>query len=507
MITVNIEAIKVNDFSAGFGTKVSALGYPPNMSPSCLNVVPKVLKGLSKRNGYVLIAAGIPDTYSLLEWKVSDSVNRIIATSGTALKYMDNLSGSWTTALGADLNSGAYYDFTFTSYGDSVYLLMTSSERDNLLQMNSSGLLAAVSDSPFGKYIIEWENYIFIGNLSDGSSDMKYSAIGNYTSWPSDNREYLSTKFGDQVRGFAVLKRRLYVFKDWSIHRYSFLGGTPTFQKDSLLGIGTISYKTIQEIDIADMGKFLIFLGTDGRVYIFDGYNPPQDVSDIITYDNRSKVNLGKLNRTYMNKAVGINYRDLKWYVLFYPQTDSNTVGLIFDYSRKPLSIWPIDNHFVQAIAECTNSLSIKKPFFVDPNGNLFEFDKGNTDNVTAINSYWRSPRYEIGSSQILKQGYQLSLPVKTVGRNSLTFKYRENWNDAWITCDNIYQASNNIDLLGETFVLGQSKLGGEEVFENIIDIPSLSNLIQFEISDNSTNRPWTVYKLEQIIEKIGIGG
>ena len=458
-------------------------------------------------SAYIPEAVALPDCNFLMEWaNVSGTTDRIIASTGTQLKYMDNFTSTWTTAY-SSLTLGDLLDSTFTTVGANTYVLITTTSRQALLRLDNAGAVTTVSAAPLGQVITNWENYTFIGNLSDGSSDIKYSSLGDYTTWPAANREYLSTQYGDEVRGFGVLKRRLYIFKDYTIFRYSFLGGTPVFQSDPLYGIGTRSPKTIKEIDIPDIGKVLVFLDTEGRVRIFDGYNPPQDVSDIVSYDNLSRVNLGKIRLDYINKAWGVDYPSLKWYILFFPMSSTNNGCLVFDYSRKPLAIWPFDNHNCSAAATITNAQGIKKPYFVDYSGNLFEFDSGITDNGTAVNAWWRSPRYEIGSAQLLKQGYQMELINKALGNFDLTLKYRRNWELAWRTISNIHQYGEDNYFLGQSFILGQSTLGGSEAVSNIIDIPALCNLLQLEITDNSSNRPFEVYSLEPLTEKIGVGG
>jgi len=134
----------------------------------------------------------------------------------------------------------------------------------------------------------------------------------------------------------------MYVTKAWSIHRLSYTQSLPLVDiKQVKQTVGTKSPRSIKNIDVPGQGELVIFLGSDRRLYLFDGVTSIS-LSDEMTTDNGlSSIYFNAINANALDKVFAVVHQDLNWYELFVPISGNSTptVSIVYDYVLK--SFWP----------------------------------------------------------------------------------------------------------------------------------------------------------------------
>ena len=103
-----------------------------------------------------------------------------------------------------------------------------------------------------------------------------------------------------------------------------------------------------------------------------------------------------------------------------------------------------------------------------------------------------------------LKKAQQQQTILKAIGNYELSAGYRTNFSQSYQNTD-INQSGGGY-LLGTTFVLGSSTLGGESDLIHTRDVPQIFNFIQFRYQDISINPRFNVYSLNILGQAEGIG-
>ena len=120
---------------------------------------------------------------------------------------------------------------------------------------------------PIGKYLIEYDNQLFLGNCinPDDSALVMRSRVykceqNKPYQWPNSNYYLLSTDDGSEVRGFAKLRGRLYCMKDFT---------TWTWEGSRFIPVS--NHGATAPDSIASNDVYVFHLEND-RVYVFDGF-------------------------------------------------------------------------------------------------------------------------------------------------------------------------------------------------------------------------------------------
>ena len=484
-----VQETSIDDFSGGQVTVGSPFNLKENVSPACINVYADRFGSLRRRGGFTKVNASAPsdDTaYGLFDYEVSPSVRKVVAQVGTAIYKMDNLDGTFDQ-LKTGMTATRFHAVNFNNT-----LIITNGADTVQTWDGSAASTSDLSAAPKGTRMAVWYNYVWM--VGQDANNLRYSDAGDYTTWPAGNTWGIHSYRGDKLYGFGLLRRLMFVFKKYAIFKISYLGGYPLLDVQQVdADIGCYSPDTIQNVNWAG-NKGLMFLGSDKAVYFFDGYNSPLPVSAPIEFDNgEATITMEKIY-TDLSNASAINYPDKNWYILFLPlaATGDGTieVAICFDYSKTPMAIWPMDNMNAAVSSIIIDpSDNSQKAMFMDYHGYLQEMEKGTTDNGTAITANWATKHISRGSTFTLKQERTAKLIAEATGNYNLTLEYRPNWKTSW--------GSKAVSLKGE---------GSELAVTRDIDIPVLSNHIQYRIGSTTNQPSWQVYSLASIFKTGGVG-
>ena len=131
----------------------------------------------------------------------------------------------------------------------------------------------------------------------------------------------------DWVVALALLKNKLYIFKERSIWELPYVGGTDIFGAPVLKidGVGTYSPRSI-----VNLGEELIFYGTD-NIYLYDGLDLVSIGKNIYPYLYETEKRI--INSAKANRVPGAYIEELKSYQICLPSKASTVPNLLAEYN------------------------------------------------------------------------------------------------------------------------------------------------------------------------------
>ena len=391
------------------------------------------------------------------------------------------------SATALAITSSRYW--TFSDWQSGRALINTDI---GLYTYTGTGNASAVSAAPIGKFLVIWKNYTFIFGIRGSTNNGQWSALSDYTSWPAANTfsNAFNTNDGDSITGVRLLKGKLYVFKRYSIHRISYLGSNPTFQVDPILGIGTPSHYSIKEVDMGgELGTVLIFLTTDKKLAIFDGYNV-QVLSDVLAEESNDlfaaaddqPLSFADMNLVYADLFHAVVKSDTHEYILYCVLGSDTAINYAFVLDYKTGGIYPYDGQIFASSVFAMSTNKAKLLYTAGYSGYLWQMESGNSDDGSAINAYFVSGKIKPVVASLTTKMLQLAIHLKEITSAStlnLAFQFRIDWNVSWNTAENINYDHNDELAFGKT---------------GLFDIGTVENMLQIKIKNNSTNPAPTIY-------------
>lgn len=513
MVTLNTSSVPI-PFGGGLRT-VSPLEAADNQSINCKNVHSDKDKILLRRKGTTALGtAGSGTTGNGMFEYLSTPTTRFLMSYVDAKLYkMDhdgtNYDGtldeiSFDTAMADD-----YMEFAQITESGTSYLVMSTHSRSVLQRWDGvTGVTIDLSSDAnlfAPKFIMPWRGFLFCANMSGLENRVGYNNVQNAyigaTDWVGTDFQTISTNDGDVITGLAILRGRLITFKNFSIHKWDYLGGVPLFEiKEVVTGIGTPSSKSIININHPRLGEILMFLGSDKKFYAFDG-NQVIPISTNIEKDNSiSEFNMTKIDKANHNKAASVNYRKRSWAVNFVPTGTSNDWCLVWDYSVD--SWWPFDQLDAVScgIAQHGGDDDL---FFMEDDGVVVQFDRGNTDQGSGINANYETKKFDAGQMPLLKETDHVDIHARNTPDSALNFYHRADYKPSW-------GDAKSLDLDQGGFILGTSllgdTLGGASAGIITVDIPSINQLIQFRLGGTDSATPWELISMQMVLSGVGHG-
>lgn len=218
---------------------------------------------LSKRFGMGLVF--LPDTtkpVKLLGHFYTITLSRIVASNDSKVYYSDD-GTTWTEVLLGGLSiSDVEYG---VQYLNKFYLIRSNS---TIVEWDGT-TTTALTGSPSGDFAIVHKERLFVFNSQASgttNSRLYFSAIGDFSSWPSTNFIDIRPGDGEPLVAGAILQDVLLIFKlntTWGVY----VQGDPINWERRLISssIGCTSKYSVREID-----GFIYFVSTRG-VYRTDG--------------------------------------------------------------------------------------------------------------------------------------------------------------------------------------------------------------------------------------------
>lgn len=491
------ENLEITDFSGGLVTKSPPKNIDKKHSVDCQDVYAEgaILRkrlGITVLNPTAQTGAG----NGLYNWiRGSNSTNQwLVSFSGDTLAKMDITAGVWDgtwDTISAHTGSGTAFSASTMYFANFNGVLLMSTDSWNEIQRITTSeashfdvLTGGSGTAPQAKFVINWNNHAWYGNVNGSEDNVVHSSINSYNNFTGSlyGTNTLFTENDIGLTGGFIFGKSLYWTKAFSMHRFTYTGSpNPLVDiKHVETNIGTKSPRTIKKV-ITPEGQRVLFLGSNKKLYLFDGYEPLEISDQVDVTNNVATVYMQNINESRLKECFAEVHFDLNWYELFLCIGTATTpnYSLVYDYRYK--SFWPMTNRNFSYSAMADNG-SGKKVVYVQgaTNGVTYLTNSTNSDNGTAINGVWVSEK--IGKPIILNKVDELEVETEAVACTP-TFSWRGDWETTWISQT---MASNT---------------NSHNWSPNRND-----NMMQFMIQDNSTNASFKLWSITGSERALGGG-
>lgn len=457
---------------------------------------------------YDTFTASSPLTgFSLIDFSDTSKHHQQVAHLGTYVYAYDRITTTKTL-----LRSGAPYTRSFNAKVSS-YLIQTYSDHSAPYYWDgSTSSMAAVSaNAPGIKRAIEFQGYMIGMNTTLNPMRCYYQAIGNLLGAGAAYTDYFTltpAPNDDETSDAFLLNGRLYVGSKYSIFRVSFVGGVTVFEfKQVISDIGIVP-GTAQTVITKQFGQVVLFLGTDKRIYMFDGANV-KTISDLYYYKNRvTPISLDLIDDNYKENSFAIYDFTKRIYRLFVTKKASSVNEYVMNVDIDTFAYYPFDNMAFSAGTMGYDNLL--RPYIVctDYTGALHTLliDRP-TDNGTTIDEYYTSPLVS-KSGNVMKTAGGITLDIVPSSNANLSVYDKVDFPRVWSLRQTVPLAAPRDKFLGRSLVLGSSKLGSEkEIVSPTISVGATFNNYQFKlVSDTPTAPAWEVQDIifDETVLKMG---
>lgn len=312
----------------GINIRDSSAQIPDTELVECTNFDLNVTGELTKRTGFrQLLSTNLPAAATtLLGYYQTDTLNQVLARSGTNLYYSVDAGNIWTLIAG-----GPWGNVEFgVQYTNKFYLV----RRDAVMLLWDGTTMTAITGSPMGSHVIAYKDRLFVINTYAAgslSSRLYYSKVADFTvtGWLSTGFIDISTGDGDYNVVMTQLQDVLFVFKSRSTWLL-YVSGDPTTWtvRNASPEIGCISRYTPKEIE-----SYLYFVGLRG-VYRTDGTTFSEISRKIqFTFLNQSASN------AELNKAFAGWWQD-RYIIFFSFVSQTSTWGSLTSFSWNSFGTW-----------------------------------------------------------------------------------------------------------------------------------------------------------------------
>jgi hypothetical protein len=336
------------------------------------NVDISISNALSKRDGYELVGAQInqqrgtamfPAVTGLYYTKLSSGTEYRYAVCANKI-YYDN-SDTWTEIplVPSQITYDKNNQFVWVTALDTAIFT-----NDTDVPLKAAGItvtaldVSDLSDTLTTVKCLAWfKNYLILGNTVEAgverSTRFRWSNVGTIETFDDDNFIDIAALGGQEIEGFAALYDNLYMFLTDSIWKISLVGGNEIFIVSKVVdGIGCIAKNSIQNVNLLNQRKGLIFLTKDKRIYFFDG-TTVADLSILI------RDVMGDLRADRLPYAVSA-YNGTNYYLAVTSGAANTTNNLLLDFQCE-VGEWSKHTQIdANSMAQVVNSASLSKTHF-----------------------------------------------------------------------------------------------------------------------------------------------
>lgn len=318
--------------------------------------------------------------------------------------------------------------------------------------------------------------------------------------------------FKDTLTGCVKTESWLAVVGQKTINSLSGFG-EQSFEKDeAILPIGTTAHRSLCAGSLNDPNYGWVngfyMLASSGPVFISENKKvyplalPMQDLW------NTSGTGL---NKQYLHLASGVWLETLKMYVFAVPWGASNNPNYLFAIdASKPIQfqdkvtypVWPMPNilsssYNAVALSVMKDSASSEWLYMQDDNGWYYKFDPEEknyypNDTKTGIQAHAQSGSFDLGAEYEVRE---TQLYARSVGDWTIQVYLNFDSGTGSGSYDDVSMLADG-DVLGSTFVLGASTMGGSSYVFELIDVNGTGQLFQFKFQDYDADQSFNIEEL-----------
>jgi len=453
----------------------------------CLNIVQT--KETKKRGGYAKVNSteltGSTGIYGLMPYYKSGGSDELLVASHTTVQVLDTGTGVFTQPSGGTgLTTNEY---TIGKQFKNILVITKTSDAPR--KYNGSTVALLGGSPPTCKYQEVHKNYHFLAGNSTYQSRLYWSNVSDNETWSALDFVDVYPDDGDIITGLHSTLDALIIFKRYNV--YVLYGDTPTYVEGlTLWRIKKASTDTgaPNQQSIAQINKNLVYPSSNLGVQAFGG----SISSETIEFDSLSSKLMSKditptysaLNLSRISQACAVNF-DYK-YILSVPNASSttNNYNLVYDYLNNCWYFWNLPaNCFATFRTSGVDTLYFGSP----SNGFVYKYTPSiYTDAGTAINAYYYTKDYNMGSSTKDKEFYKFYVTLNKSTDYALTVEPVIDMETS--------AGSYSIAALSTGFTLGTSVLGTDRIGTTTThpsDAQIMNNrgkFIRFKFSNNVNN-------------------
>lgn len=455
-----------------------------------------------------------------------DNVNTVALNSGAAVTslYASDVISKFVTSVGnklytgADqasptditgiitLTAGSQIQWSEWQFEDDAYIVGTNGV-DAPIKYTGTGNASALGGSPpTARWSAVFNNALFLARTSLEPSTVFFSNLGDPEVYTSDD-DY---KFNAPITGLAVLGKMLVVFKSESIGVLSgFNNSTLTKEENYISGKGCSGGHTIVQAKLKGR-DVLIFHGYDGW-YAFDGSKDLIYLSYPVRNKYRPQASVPQFTQSRFQYAWAEYIPQYEWVItcLSDGADTTNNFVVILDLGRVYESSegvyvphWPVDNIPGNCIARSKRITSENNEiFFGDTTGFVYKFTPtGYNYNGSVYTKFFESKIFDNILTWVLVEfnimGNEGSVSSDTYIKSDLEI------GDGTQGSANL---SDGGDVLGTTFILGTSELGGKDFVFVDATTDAFGRFLQFKISNSVVDKSFSIEEVNLILQEIGL--
>ena len=408
--TTASQSVASKVLNGGLNSTSGALYNLDSESTDLLNIDLNKFGSILKRNGYATCGTAGTKAIDGLHWYEYNSggvtERKLVSVAGSKFWYNKSatLAGAFSDVTGSVASINSAYHCDFENFVNNVYCTNGTDTPFYWSGTGTCGVMTMPTNVVKPKYIRQFQNYLFIGNVAIGATDMPsriyWSNIKDPGTWDADKFIEISKDDGQQITGMRVLGNNLVVYKERSIYNVSFTGDADfefimSGGGKSNSTVGCIAPWSIQEVENGH-----VFLAYDGLHY-YDGtnsYKLSDKVSTSLGVDKINDVSI-YFDPQYFSKAVSCVQRAKNRYFLALAQQTPNTSStnngcLVWDWYNNAFTVY--DGLNPSAMTTVYLSGYDERPYFGDYSGWIYRMDSKVDPNndypldvKTAINAYY----------------------------------------------------------------------------------------------------------------------
>jgi len=377
--------IDLSQFKKGLNTVGGYDTLTIEESPDSIDVIFSEHGRLGKRFGRkrlngTVTSAGVWG-YGLFNYMPSTNVHKLIGKFGATVYKMDDLDGTFDSLLTSNGEVNMHCAQSLTN------LIICREDVSTVNYWNGTDAAASVMNpnAPNAKYPIDWEGYLLLAYTTGQPKRFYY--LDNAAITTDECTDYFTIRSGagDELTGWGLLRGRLYAFMKNSIHRVSYLGGSPLFDVTELITITGAIPRTIQNIILPNGKEVFIFLNWERQLIIFDG-TYIQVVSDNIAISNgQCPIHMNAINTGLLKNAHSVVDLEKQLYHLFVPMGGPLSISHRITLNYKTMALYAYRNQAIHSASAASDSSGRHFIIGAGYNGHAYKLDIGNTDDTGLI--------------------------------------------------------------------------------------------------------------------------
>jgi len=496
------------DYSGGLNAAENPLNHTQNETPDCANVHSNVFASIEKRKGKAKLntsaVGATAKANALSELALSTTNLKQVAVWDDGFYKMDGLDGTWDAVT--DTLSLPNSRCEIVSYLSKAVIFAHDGSVNPQSWDGSAGATATISGAAAFKYgyADDVTGRLWVCGLA-GFEGVTYFSPTNTLSFDTTN-DKIQLSSTDTILGFKSLRGRLFGFGVQGWYRIDDLGGNPRYGTRFVAGPGTLSPGSVIPVNIQGVGNVIMYLTPNKQLYIFDGSTTAR-VS--FKFDHRSTFSsahtVDRMSAALFDEVQAVYWPERNWYMLHYAEDSatSNQNCMVYDLFSK--AAFPFTNVACNAATVARTSTGENRLLQAGYTGYAWRADSGNDDDGATIPSHYTLSRKPSEKQQraAMQKWRQINLTMKATGLFTVDMLASMEFSTSLQTIHSPSLRGTG-DLLGTTFVLGTSVLGGSEAVIVPIGIDRLGKYIQIRLQENSTNPAWQLFGDELLSKPVG---